>query len=144
MRRSLALIPALLIACTPSQDISEGMTQFRGQPIDNVASVLGAPNDERVIAGRRYVIWSTNRNVSYTMPVTNYLSGTVNASNGGFATYGGTSTSYVPMSASYVCTLTVEVSDQYIVQNFSFDGNIGGCRGYASRLRAFLRELPPA
>lgn len=144
MRWAIVLLPAFLLGCTTGQDIYDGMTQFRGQPIDNVVAVLGTPNDERMIAGRRYVIWSTDRNVSYTMPVTNYTSGSITASGGGFATYGGTTTTQVPMISNYVCTLTVEVNNQYIVRDFSFDGNTGGCEVYASRLRSFLRNLPPA
>lgn len=100
---AFTIIGALLAACTTFEDIDGGLNQFRGQNIDTLVNVLGFPDAEQNIAGRKLVVWNSNQNVTTIMPVTNYNYGTASAfgtGGYGYGSYSGTSTTYVPTTVN--------------------------------------------
>ncbi|WP_281983479.1 hypothetical protein [Thalassorhabdomicrobium marinisediminis] len=132
-----------IAACTTFEDIDAGLSQFRGQHIDTLIGAIGFPDGEQTIAGRRLVYWNTDQTVTTTMPVTTYDYGSINAygSGGyGYGNYSGTSTTYVPTTVNYNCTLKVQVDRGNRIVNHDFEGNIGGCERYASALRPYLPQ----
>tara|TARA_R110000787_G_scaffold60942_1_gene138244 strand:+ start:149 stop:601 length:453 start_codon:yes stop_codon:yes gene_type:complete len=137
---SLAVV-TLAVSCTTFEDIDGGLKQFRGQPIDSLINVLGFPDGERTVAGRKLIYWSSNRDVTTTTPVTNYNYGTASAyGSGGYAygNYSGTTTTYVPTTVNYNCTLKVQIDQRNRILGHDFEGNIGGCERYAAALRPYL------
>ena len=131
-----------LASCTTFEDIDGGLSVFRGRPVDDLISVIGFPDGQRTIAGRTLVIWNTNQNVTTVTPVTTYNSGTANVygSGGyGYGSYSGSSTTYVPSTVNYNCTVMVEIDRQNRIINHDLEGNIGGCERYAVALRPYLQ-----
>jgi len=132
-----------LFGCTTFEDIDNGLTKFHGQPANSLISALGFPDGEQTIAGRRLIVWSSSRNIATTTPVTTYNSGTANAyGSGGYAygNYSGTTTTYVPTTVNYNCTLKVEIDQNNRILGHDYEGNIGGCEQYASALRPYLEK----
>ena len=134
-----------LASCATFENIDYGLSQLKGQPVDRLISIIGYPDYDRTIAGRRLLVWNTNQNVTVTTPVTTYNTGSANVygSGGyGYGTYSGTSTTYVPTTVNYNCTITVEVDRRMRIVRHEVEGNIGGCERYASALSAVLGEAP--
>ncbi|WP_400083012.1 hypothetical protein [Yoonia sp. R78084] len=130
-------------ACTTFEDIDGGLDAFQGRSINDLISVIGFPEGERTVAGRKLVVWSSSQNVTTVTPVTTYSSGTANAfgnSGYGFGSYSGTSTTYVPQTVNYNCTIMVEIDQNNRILGHNFEGNIGGCERYAAALRPFLQD----
>lgn len=144
MRAFLRLVLVVIVsACTTFEDIDGGLDAFQGRSIDDLISVIGFPDGERTVAGRRMVIWSSSQNVTSVSPVTTYSSGTANAygSGGyGYGSYSGTSTTYVPTTVNYNCTIMVEIDRNNRILGHDFEGNIGGCEQYAAALRPYLQQ----
>ncbi|WP_342070267.1 hypothetical protein [Yoonia algicola] len=135
----------LATACTTFEDIDGGLDSFQGRSINDLISVIGFPDGERLVAGRKLVVWSSSQNVTTVTPVTTYSSGNANAygSGGyGYGSYSGTSTTYVPQTVNYNCTIMVEIDQNNRILGHDFEGNIGGCEQYAVALRPFLQEVP--
>ncbi|PJI92597.1 hypothetical protein BC777_1452 [Yoonia maricola] len=133
----------LISACTTFEDIDGGLDAFRGKPIDDLISIIGFPDGERSVAGKRLVVWSSSQNVTTVTPVTTYSSGTANAygyGGYGYGSYSGTSTTYVPQTVNYNCTVMVEIDRNNRILGHDFEGNIGGCEKYAAALRPYLQE----
>ncbi len=141
LKKCVATLLLALTACTTFEDIDSGLNQFKGQPVNSLIEVLGFPDDERSIAGRRIIIWNTNENFTIQTPITSYGSGTLNTfGQGGYAygNYQSRTTSYVPTNVNYNCTLLVEINRKNRILGHSIEGNIGGCERYASALKPFV------
>ena len=137
MRKRVFLIILFLGACATFENIDYGLSQLKGQPVDRLIEIIGYPDADRTIAGRRLLIWNTDQDVTITTPVTTYNSGSANVygSGGyGYGTYTGTSTTYVPSTVNYNCTITVEVDRHLRIIKHQLSGNIGGCGRYSSAL----------
>ena len=131
MRRLTAAIAltCTVAACSTFNDMDNGLAAMKGQPVDNLIAVLGYPSGQTTVAGRNFVVWSTARTVSGTTPVSTYNPGS----------YGGYSTTYMPTSYNYNCTIKVEVDAQNRIVGYNYDGNIGGCQGYSKALKKVAR-----
>jgi len=127
-----------LTGCYTFEDIDKGLSNLYGQHIDSLIAKIGYPNKQNEVAGRKLYVWDSSQTVSYSMPVTNYNSGSVNAYGtygSAYGTYSGTSTSWVPQVANYFCTITVEVDSSETIVAAQYGGNIGGCERYAAAFR---------
>ena len=127
-----------LTGCSTFEDIDKGLSNLYGQHIDSLIAKIGYPNKQNEVAGRKLYVWDSSQTVSYSMPVTNYNSGSVNAYGtygSAYGTYSGTSTSWVPQVANYFCTITVEVDSSETIVAAQYGGNIGGCERYAAAFR---------
>jgi len=142
MKRILAVIfLTFLASCTTFEDIDSGLDRMKGQHIDSLISIIGLPSGSQQIAGRKVYIWYTSQNVTTTTPVTTYDYGNANIyGNGGYAygNYSGTSTTYVPTTTNYNCTIKVIVDRNERIVGHEFEGNIGGCMRYSERITAVL------
>ena len=139
----MALPFLLLGACTTFEDIDSGLTTFRGAPADSLIAALGYPDGERLVAGKRLLVWNTDRNVTTVTPVTSYNSGNASAygsSGSAYGSYSGTTTSYVPTTTNYNCTLLVEIDANNTIIGHDFEGNLGGCARYAERLKPYAQS----
>ncbi len=122
LRHSLiGLVMAMgVTGCSTFSDIDEGMTVMRGKPVNDLIGVLGFPDAEQEVAGRRFVVWSTSRNVSTVTAVPNFTGGPI---------------TYAPTNNTYACTIKVELDEQDRILGHEFQGNIGGCERYAKAIR---------
>ena len=142
MKKFFVLISlAILASCTTFEDIDSGLNRLKGQHIDSLIAIIGLPEGTQNIAGRKIYIWNTSQNVTTTTPVTTYNYGTASAygtGGYGYGTYNGTSTSYVPTTVNYNCTIKIIVDRNERIVGHEFDGNIGGCMRYSERITAAL------
>lgn len=130
-----------VLSCTTFEDINQGLTMLEGRPIDDLINIIGFPDSEQTIAGRTLVVWSSSRDVTTLTPITNYTSGSTSAyGSGGYAsgTYSGSTTSYIPTTVNYNCTIKVQIDRSNRILAHDFDGNIGGCETYAEAIRKAL------
>ena len=134
----------VLSACT-FQQMDKGLSYLQGQNIETAINYLGYPDNKQKILNDTVYTWGTNYNVSGTTPVTNYHYGSANAYNtfGGsaFGTYSGTSTTYVPTTFNYRCTLKIVTDEKGTIINSQYDGNQGGCSDYGQALAEYSRAV---
>jgi len=62
----------LISSCTTFEDIDQGLTMLQGRSVDDLIGILGFPDGEQNVAGRRFVVWSSSQNVTTIIPITNY------------------------------------------------------------------------
>ena len=60
--------------------------------------------------------------------------------SGGYAYGTATTTSYVPQSYNYVCTIKLIANKKNIVENGEFSGNLGGCNAYQSAMNKIIED----
>lgn len=132
---SLLFLAFILTSCSTFQDISDGLDRFSGKHVDSLIDVIGYPTYQQKVGSHDLYIWDSSQVVTFSMPKTTYHSGSVSGYGGGYGTYGGTSTTYVPQTYNYNCKITIEVDNQDRIIDWNFEGNIGGCERYAKAFR---------
>ena len=145
MKHKLIVLAAIgnLAACTTFEDIDGGLAAFHGQPVNTLVEVLGFPDGEQSIAGNQIVFWHSEQDVTTVTPITSFNNGTVNAygtGGYGYGSYNSTTTTYVPTTVNYNCTLKVAIDQRNRILSHDFEGNIGGCEQYAVALRPYLPQ----
>lgn len=100
-------ISLLLAACIGSS-MNTGLQSLSNKPAREAFDRLGYPTEDRVIAGRRVYIWSTNH------------MGPAIAGN---------------RDVQYQCTIRIFVDERDIITGGDWEGNGYGCSQYLSRLR---------
>lgn len=134
MKKLSTIILIFVASCTTFKDIENGLASYNGMGIQSLIAHIGYPSAERNVAGRKLYVWDSRRTVTYSMPSTSTSSGTV-YTNGGSGYYSGSSTTWIPQTANYFCTITVEVNSSEEIVGSQYQGNIGGCERYASAFR---------
>lgn len=122
-------VAGLVAGCSTFQDIEAGLAELKGKHISTAINRLGYPSNEQRIAGNKVYTWSTQNSGSYTMPQTNYGTGYV-----GTTPYNYTYTTYNTQNYNHFCTIKVIANDSDVILGSEYEGNIGGCGNYASRL----------
>lgn len=103
----LIVFIGVLVGCSGNlKHINKGLTNLRGQHINSLINRIGYPDSQRMIAGRKLYTWGSSRL---------------------FAIDGNLVDLY--------CTITVEVNSNEKIVNWQYDGNNGGCRGFANGLK---------
>lgn len=116
MRIVHVFAPLLLAGCVTSADISGNIEErYVGKPIDVAIERLGYPAEEKVVVGRRLVVWNKSSTVASPKTYT--------ASNG--ATVSTIETS------SLGCSLTLEVAQDGTVKDYDWEGQMGACERFA-------------
>ena len=141
---SSSCLMALLIAgCTTFQDIDEGLAILHGRPADDLIRIIGFPDKEQVVAGRRLYVWSTSEDVTVFRPVTTVSLGNARISGANGATqteFEKESTAFVPVVENYNCTIRVQVDRRERIVFHDLDGNAAGCERYAKPIRNTLKS----
>jgi hypothetical protein len=131
--RLIVLGLVLFVSGCVFSTMEKGLDTLTGQHIDVAIDALGLPSAEMNVAGRRVIIWSTERNMVLPQTNTSYTSGNV----GSTPYYGSTtSTSYAPHHLS--CVVKVEVDAEGIIKTWEYEGNLGACETYSSRLKKII------
>lgn len=119
-----------LAGCQTFENMDAGLLALKGKPYQSAFEVLGFPDGESEIAGKRVFSWGTRQTGTYTVPT--FSTSTVYA--GGKSIFvqsqGTRSESY-----DYNCRIDLIVGSTGIIENAKYEGNIGGCERYAQRLR---------
>jgi hypothetical protein len=118
----------LLTACA-GQQIEAGMNRAVGRPISVVIAVLGNPDADGSVAGRKVYVWQNQYHGTMVLPETNYTTGVV-----GGQLVSLQNTQYVSTDLDFSCRIRVFLDDHDIVQSWDYRGNQGGCAPYARQL----------
>lgn len=125
-----AAVALLVMAgCQTFENIDAGLSSLRGQPYQAAFDVLGFPDAETTIAGKRVFTWGSRNTGSYTVPTFNSNTAYVNG-NPVYVQTQGSRTEYY----DYHCRIDVIVGSNGLIEQSKFDGNIGGCERYAQLL----------
>ena len=96
------------------------MSSWAGASTDDVIKQWGYPHDERVIAGKRLLVW--NREVQLTLPATASTTGSVNRV-GNTSYYTGTTTVSGGGASNWSCTRILEIDSNNRVIGWQWEGN---------------------
>ena len=117
-----------------TQVLDEELPKYSGRHVDALISMLGLPDGEQMVAGRRIIVWHNSRSGSYSVP--QYNTGTANTYGyGGSSTTNYSYTTYRNQSYNYTCTIKAVLNEKNIVQYLEYEGNQGGCLAFSRRLR---------
>jgi len=121
---SIAL--SLLVGCQTFETMDAGLTSLRGQPYQAAFDVLGFPDGESQIAGKRVFTWGSRNAGSYSLPTFNTSTAYVNGQTVYVQSQGTRTETY-----DYHCKIDVIVGSSGLIEHTKYDGNIGGCERYA-------------
>jgi hypothetical protein len=127
-----------------SQNMDQGLQALVGQDIHLAMNALGYPTGQQPLLGETVYTWSTTQTFATTTPVTTTTTGTVGNKAVDTAT-----TTYVPTTGTYTCTVQIAADSNNRIKSFQWQGDVGGCAGYANRLKAVAASVhaaapPPA
>ncbi len=126
MRIFLLCAVALVISGCASTRLNEGLPYFLGQNVDYAISYLGYPQSQQQINDKTVYTWGHNR--SFTTHQTVY---TPVYGNIGGTYYSGQTASVVPQTHNYYCMIRLVANQSKVIEYWEWDGNEGGCSGYA-------------
>lgn len=135
MKRSTltaALFVVLFLPGCVMTNMEEGLNALNGKPITTAVSVLGYPDGQQAFGGDKVYIWSRNFQGSYTLPQTATTTGYI----GNTPVYG-TTTYNQTHTANYNCQIKLAVGPDDRIKHWEYQGNPGGCGGYARSLKAY-------
>ena len=140
MKTAISALAILLLSGCAMQTLEKALPQFEGKKIDYAINYLGYPDQELDVAGKKVYIWSHESTGS--MPITtskpNYS--TSYTPYGAISTYSTTTeTNYVPVSRE--CKIKLITDKKHKVLSTEFEGNEGGCNGYAKKLKPLVEDI---
>lgn len=110
----VTLAAGCVSGCASFDGVDATLQPLKGQSLDHAISVLGYPQEDKVIAGRRLVIWRSAR------ATTGLTVGQV-----------GSQQVLVTSPAEARCEVTLEVDGGGVVRGGQYRGNSEGCATYA-------------
>lgn len=119
--------------CASWGDMKRGLDGLLGKPLDAAIAKLGYPTAEQTIAGRKLYRWQVSEQSTIVTPTVATTTGTVGAGLGSVP-YSVRTTSAIVEPVVYHCQIVLEVDKMEIVQRYQYDGNLGGCESYITRL----------
>lgn len=125
---ALCVAAPLLAGCQTADNMKAGVSDLKGKPYQYAFSVLGIPDDEKMIAGNRVFTWRTGWSGSYSSPT--YQTGTATV-NGRTVALGFTGTE--THAVSYDCKIVVMAGPSGVIERSQYEGNIGGCERWARK-----------
>lgn len=123
----------LFAGCTSMEVMRPALTSLEGKPVQVAFDVLGFPDQEQAIAGKKVYVWATSHEGSYTVPnnttATTYVQGQAITT-----TIYGTSTETYNAN----CKIRVIASASGMIEDWDAEGNEFGCGPYAEKLRPLV------
>ena len=132
----------LFVASCSFGRLDAGLPLLKGRNIETAIQYLGIPDAQMEIAGRDVFIWNNSYSVNIVTPVTSYSDATVYG-YGGMATAYETSTTYVPETYNYSCTIKAITDKEGIINSLEYEGNEGGCSTFVSSMDRIISDLGP-
>lgn len=123
----LVIIAALASVggCQTFEKMDAGLSSLRGQPYQAAFDILGFPDGESSIAGKRVFSWGTRNVGSYSVPTFNTSTAYVNGQAVTIQSQGSRTETY-----DYNCRIDIIVGASGIIEQSKYEGNIGGCERY--------------
>ncbi len=131
----------VLSSCAFDQ-IESGFTALEGQKIQTAFEYLGYPDSEQEIAGSKVFTWGREFTRTSVTPVNSYNYGGIYGYDG-YGSAVGYSTSYIPQTNYYSCTLKLITDQDGTIIDGQYDGDLGGCAKYGSALDEAAEDLAP-
>ncbi|MEH6474687.1 MAG: hypothetical protein V7727_03310 [Sneathiella sp.] len=133
----ITILLFLVAACSTVKYVNKQLVAVEGQHIDVLIDIIGFPNREQVIAGRKAYIWNSEDTVNSIAPVfsTTQGSAVINSNslnNRTTGTYNQSTTAYVPTTRRNSCTITVEVDQVGTILSSRTHGTRRGCKRYVT------------
>lgn len=122
---SASIALSILAGCQTFENMDAGLSSLRGQPYQAAFDILGFPDAENTIAGKRVFTWGSRNAGSYTVPTFNSSTAYVNGNPIYVQTQGTATETY-----DYYCKIDVIVGSSGLIEQSKYDGNIGGCERY--------------
>lgn len=133
MKAMLLIFSVLLLSACVTDQLDTGFARLRGQPVSAAIDRLGVPTSERTLAGRHVYTWKTSQLVSTYQPSSNVTTGSIPGQNGK-TKYSSTSIGGTTVQMNATCKIEIEVDDQELIRNSSYDGDVGACGKFAQAL----------
>lgn len=130
---ALCVIAAILTGCA-SQRLNDGLPHLVGKNIGYAINYLGYPQSEQTIAGKKVYTWGNSSTFTTTQTVRTPVSGSVYGLGGG-ASYSGYTTSVVPQTYNYQCTIRLIANEKDVIERWEWNGNEGGCSSYSDAVK---------
>lgn len=107
--------------------------------VDYAISYLGYPNNEQIIAGRKVYTWGYGNTFTTMQTVRTPFSGSAYGAGGGMY-YQGHTTSVVPQTYNFACTIRLIANQNGLIENWEWNGNEGGCDYYAGSMSRLIAD----
>lgn len=135
--RKIFFVTAAMLAlcgCSTFSNIESGLSALMGRPASEAFGVLGYPSGKQQFGSDTVYYWSISRSGMLMMPQTATTTGYV----GRTPIYGATQYN-TAMPVNYNCQIKLVADSSDTLKNWEYEGNIGGCQSYASRLKGLAR-----
>lgn len=133
MKKILLVVPVLMLSACVTDQLNNGFDRLRGQHLSAAINRLGVPTSERTIAGRHVYTWINSQLIANYQATNNFTKGKIgdDPKKTGYSStsFGGTTS-----QINATCKVEIEVDDRKIIQNATFDGDVGACEKYAASL----------
>lgn len=136
------LVAILLLCGCAFETLDKGLPLLQGKKIDTAISYLGLPDNQMTVAGKNVYVWSNSFTQTSITPVTSYSNASAYGT-GGYATAYGTTTTYVPQTAQYSCTIKAVVDKKDIIEGLEYSGNEGGCGTFVDPVKRIISDFGP-
>ena len=127
---AMAMLLAGLAGCQTFENMDAGLASLRGKPYQAAFDILGFPDAETTIAGKRVFSWGRRDTGSYTVPTFDSTTAYVNGKPVLVQTQG--------MRTEYYdnhCRIDIIVGEGGLIEQSKYDGNTGGCERYGAALK---------
>ena len=125
--------------------LARGLSELHGEHIDRLIGIMGYPGSETSVAGRQLHIWKRVENVVESVPETICAKHPARASAKRGAKRRAPRRTKCPTEnqvlidreriRTYLCTVTIEIDDEYRVVGHQIEGDEKGCESYAGYFR---------
>lgn len=131
MKVALAAAALILTGCTTFSTLDKGLATYIGQSPQVAFRDLGFPSGETQIAGKQVFYWGNSFTTSMPQTSSSRTTGTV-----GGTPFSANTTGTTWSTAEYDCDVRLIVGANGLVEDFDWQGNIGGCDAFARRVKA--------
>ncbi len=127
-----SLIVIILAGCATFGQMEDGLRSLMGKSDREAFAVLGYPSAKQDFGSDTVYLWYVSQSGSVFIPQTSTTTGYV----GRVPVYGTTSyTQAIPVN--YNCQIKLIANRDGILRSWEYNGNIGGCEQYISRLKTY-------
>lgn len=133
--RALLIFTCSLSGCATFGQMDDGLNSLIGKDKSIAFQALGYPSQEQNFDSTKVYTWtnSTTGVALYSTPQTTY--GTI-----GTTQFYGTTTQTNAIPVEYSCKIQIATNAKGIIENYNYDGNMGGCEGYIRRLNSYFKK----
>lgn len=138
----LLIITIFLSGCA-SQKLNNGLPHLTGKHIDEAIRYLGYPDGEQTVTFRhgdeKIYTWGHRNTFTSMQTVRTPFSGS-SYSTGGGTYFQGHTTSVVPQTYNFQCTIKLAVNKAGYIYDWEWHGNEGGCERYAAGMKRLIAD----